>query len=221
MSDEVEQFHLATDQLLKAENNPMLIFKAAFSRLPVILLIGSGIVINWVLALVFLAGSITVLPFKTILICLLILAILFPAGYFFAAYRYGQQAFFYELYAEMVRPILGNLISRVLNKILKDETTATTSANIEAEVKKEGGSFLDKIPEFIKNRLTIFTVISDVIKLATDRYQNGDSKETAKDNISDYVFKLLDARMEIFANPSLKTFFIIAGINIITLGFIF
>lgn len=40
MSDEVEQFHLATDQLINAESNPMLIFKAAFSRLPVILLIG-------------------------------------------------------------------------------------------------------------------------------------------------------------------------------------
>lgn len=115
----------------------------------------------------------------------------------------------------------GTCFFSVLNKILKDETTATTSANIEAEVKKKEALFLDKIPEFIKNRLAIFTVINDVIKLATDPYQNGDSKETAKDNISDYVFKLLDARMEIFANPSLKTFFIIAGINIIMLGFIF
>lgn len=80
---------------------------------------------------------------------------------------------------------------------------------------------MDKIPEFIKSRLAIFTIINDVIKLATERYQNGDSKETAKSNIVAYVFELLDARMETIANPSFKPFFIIVGINIVALGFIF
>lgn len=221
MPNETEQVQDAIDNLVAAENNPMVIIKAALSRLPALILIGSGIILNIILALVFLVGNATTVPFTTTIITLFVLIVLFPAGYCYAAYSYGQQAFVYDLYKEMIRPILGNLIARVLNKVLKDENTATTSANIEEEVKKEGGSFLDKIPEFIKSRLAIFTIINDVIKLATERYQNGDSKETAKSNIVAYVFELLDARMETIANPSFKPFFIIVGINIVALGFIF
>jgi hypothetical protein len=220
MSDEVEQLNVAIENLEVAESNPMMIFKAAFSRLPVILLISSGIFLNWILAVVFFAGNITVAPFTTVLITLLILVVLFPAGYCFATYKYGQEAFIYDVYKKMIRPILGNLIARVLNKVLKDDSTETTNVNIEEEIKKEGGSFLDKIPEFIKSRLSIFTVINDVTKLATKRYQDGNSKETAKNNIVTYVFELLDARMETIANPSLKPFFIIAFINIVVLCFI-
>ncbi|CAA6804279.1 MAG: Unknown protein [uncultured Aureispira sp.] len=221
MSEDLEQAQVAVDTLVAAENNPMMIFKAAFSRLPAILLIGSGIIFNIILALLFVVRNITVLPFTTTLITFLVLMFLFPAGYLYAAYKFGQEAFIYDLYREVIRPVLGNLIARVLNTILKDDNTATNSANIEEAVKKEGGSFLDKIPEFIKNRLAIFTVIKDVIKLATDRYQNGASKETAKSNIVAYVFELLDGRMETIANPSLKPFFIMVGINIVALGYIF
>lgn len=219
MSDDIEQLNVALEDLEAAENNPMMILKAAFSRLPVILLIGSGIILNWLLALVFLVGNITTAPFVTILITLVILVAVFPACYFYAAYMYGQEAVVYDVYSKMIRPILGNLIARILNKVLKDGAT-TTDASIEEEIKKEGGSFLDKIPEFIKSRLTIFTVINDVIKLATQHHKNGGSKETAKNNIVAYVFELLDARMETIANPSLKPFFIIAGLNFIAFLFI-
>lgn len=221
MSNETEQFQDVIDSLVAAEHNPMVVVKAALSRLPALLLIGSGIVFNIVLALVFLVGNLTTAAFTTTIITLIVLVILFPAGYCFATYKYGQEAFVYDLYKEMIRPILGNLIARVLNKVLNDDNMETTSANIEEEVQKEGGSFLDKIPEFIKSRLAIFNVINDVIKLATERYQNGGSKETAKSNIVSYVFELLDARMETIANPSLKPFLIIVGINIVALGFIF
>jgi hypothetical protein len=221
MSDDIEQLNIAVEKLEAAENNPMLIFKAAFSHLPVILLIGSGIALNWILALVFFVGNITVMPFTTILISLLILVILFPAGYFYAVYTYGQQAFVYETYKEILRPVLGNLIAKVLNKLLGDDSTTISSTNIQEEIKKESGSFLDKIPAFIKDRLAIFTVINDITQLASERYQNGGSKETAKGNIVTYIFELLDARMGTIANPSLKTFFIIGGINILAVFFIF
>ena len=57
--------------------------------------------------------------------------------------------------------------------------------------------------------IAIFTVINDITQLASERYQNGGSKEAAKGNIVTYIFELLDARMSAIANPSLKTFFII------------
>lgn len=222
MAEDIEQLNLAIDKLEATESNPLIILKSALSRLPVILLIGSGVFINLVLAVVFLVGNISISSVTTILISLFILVVLFPAGYFYAAYSYGQQAFLYEVYREMIRPVLGNLIARVLNKVLKDDTTPTTSTNIKEEMEKESGSFLDKIPAFIRDRLAIFTVINDVIKLATERYKDGEgSKELAKNNIVNYVFELLDARMETIANPSLKTFFIIGGINIVALFFIF
>jgi hypothetical protein len=221
MSDEEEQFSHALDQLKMADDNPWVIIKTAFSYLPVILLIGSGIVLNWILAFMFLFGYATITPFTTTIICLLILMILLPAAYFFVAYRYGQEAFVYEVYKEIVRPILGNLLAKALNKILNDDSTPTTSANIKEELEKESGSFLDKIPTFIKDRLAIFTVINDIIKLASERYQDGSSKENAKSNIVAYVFELMDARMETIANPSLKNFFIVAGINLVTVSFIF
>lgn len=224
MTDEIEQVNIAVEKLEAAEKNPFLILKAALSHLPVLLLIGSGVLLNWVLAVVFLVGNISVAPFTTILISLLFLAVLFPLGYCYAAYSYGQQVVIFQVYQELIRPVLGNLIGRVLNKILKDDTVSTTNNNIQEEVQKEAGSFLDKIPAFIKNRLAIFTVISDVIQLATERYKNDDgnsSKETAKSNIINYVFELLDARMQSIANPSLQTFLIIGGINIVALFFIF
>lgn len=224
IDNEMEQVNIAFDKLEAAENNPLQIIKAALSRLPALLLISSGMFINWVLAIVFLVQSISVLPFTTILIGLLFLAVLFPLGYCYAAYTYGQQVLLFQVYQELVRPVLGNLIGKVLNKILKDDTIPTTSENIQQEVQKEAGSFLDKIPAFIKNRLAIFTVINDVIQLATERYKNdpdNSSKEAAKNNIINYVFELLDARMQTIANPSLQTFLIIGGINIVALFFIF
>lgn len=218
MAEELDQLDVTIENLEAAEKNPMMILKVAFSRLPVILLIGSGVILNWILALVFLFGNITVAPFTTILINLLFLVVLFPAAYFYAAYRYGQEAFIYEVYKEMLRPILGNLIARVLNQILNDDNKTVSNSNIETEVKKESGSFLDKIPAFIKNRLAIFKVVNDVTKLAAERYQDGSSREIAKSNIVTYIFELMDAQMETIANPSLKTFFVIAAINIVALG---
>ena len=221
MSDDIEQLNLAVEKLEAADNNPWAIIKTALSHLPVIFLIGSGIFLNFIIAFLYLVGHFYTTPILTVLISLLILIVVFPAAYFFAAYRYGQEAFIYQVYKDMIRPILGNLIARVLNKVLKDDTTETTSANIQEEVEKEGSSFLDKIPAFIKDRLAIFTVINDIIKLASERYKSGDSKETTKSNIVAYIFELLDTRMGSIANPSLKVFFIVAGINLVTIFFIF
>lgn len=222
MDKDTEQVNSAFDKLEAAENNPLLIIKKAFSHLPVILLIGSGIVINWILAVVFLIGHLSVDPLSSILIGLLFLVLLFPGAYLFAAYSYGQHALITEIYQEIVRPVLGNFIAKVLNQILKDDSTPMTSTNVQEAFEKESGSFLDKIPAFIKNRLAIFTVIKDVIKLATERYKTGtEGKEIAKSNIVNYIFELLDAKMGELAGASLKTFFIVGGINIVALFFIF
>lgn len=218
MNEEVEQMNkLAVEQLDAIQNNPMIIIKKALSHLPVLLLIGAGVFINWILAIVFLVSSFSTTTFFWIAVSLLFLIIIFPVAYLFAGRVYGQAVLIYEAYQAIIKPVLANLLTKVINKVLRNRGTTATSAQVEEEFKKESSSILDKIPDFIKNRLTLFVVIEDVIKIATNQYKDGSGKEVTRDRIIDF----LDAKMGELASPSLGLFFKILLGNIIIVAFLF
>ncbi|MBL4651070.1 MAG: hypothetical protein JKY03_15180 [Aureispira sp.] len=217
MKEEVDQAKkLAIEQLDAIQNNPIVIIKKALSHLPVLLLMGAGILITWVLAVVFLISCYSTTTFFWIAISLVLLIILFPGAYLFAGRTYGQSVIIYEAYQAIIKPILGSLIAKVLNKVLKNKATAT-SEQVQEEFEKESGSILDKIPNFIKSRLMIFSIISDVIKIATEQYKNGNGTAVAKEKIIEFI----DVQMGELANPSFRFFFKILIGNIIILAFVF
>jgi hypothetical protein len=181
MKEEVDQAkELAIEQLNAIGNNPIVIIKKALSHLPVLLLMGAGIFINWILAVVFLISCYSTTTFFWISISLVFLVIIFPVAYLFAGRIYGQTVIIYEAYQAIIKPILGNLIAKVLNKVLKNKATAT-SEEVQEEFEKESSSILDRIPDFIKSRLMIFSIISDVIKIAIEQYKNGPRTAVAKE----------------------------------------
>jgi hypothetical protein len=217
MKEEIDQAKkLAIEQLDAIGNNPIVIIKKALSHLPVLLLMGAGVFLNWILALVFLIYCYSTTTFFWIAISLVLLIILFPAAYLFAGRIYGQTVIIYEAYQAIIKPILGNLIAKVINKVLKNKATAT-SEEVEEEFKKESSSILDRIPDFIKSRLMIFSIISDVIKIATEQYKNGNGSAVAKEKITEFI----DIQMGELASPSLNLFFKILIGNIIVLAFLF
>lgn len=207
---------LAIEQLNAIGTNPIIIIKKALSHLPVLLLMGAGVFVNWILAFVFLISHYSTTSFFSIAVSLIFLAILFPVAYLFAGRAYGQSVIIYEAYQAIIKPLLGNLIAQVINKVLKNKATAT-SEEVQEEFEKESSSILDKIPNFIKSRLMIFSIISDVIKIATEQYKNGNGSAVAKEKIIEFI----DVQMGELASPSLNFFFKILIGNIIVLAFLF
>lgn len=212
-----------TIEQLQKQTSAFALIKKAFSSFSVLLLIGSGIVINWILALIFLFGYFSATSFGIFLLCLFTLAVIFPIAYFLAAQIYGKAVIVSEIYKEAVRPIIAATITKVLNKIVKDDNNSEplSEDKIKEEFEQESGSFLDKIPDFISSRLELVATIKDIIALIIKQSKEGGDKEVLKKKISTNVFNMLDAKMEEIAQPSLTIFFIIGGINLVVALFIF
>lgn len=219
MSTEENEINVAIEKI-EQQIKPWALIKKALSSFSVLFLIGSGVLINWILALVFLMGYFSAVSWSMLLFSLVILILVFPAAYAYTAYVYGQLVIVFEVYQEIIRPVAANIIAGILNRIINDDSPIT-SEKVQEEFDAETSSLWDKIPDFITNSLGIVTTIKDIIILITEQYQQGGEKEIVKERITQNVFELLDAKMSELTQPSLTNFFIIAAINLAVVFFIF
>lgn len=220
MSKEVEHIDISIEKMDK-RFRPFSLIKKALASFSVLLMIGSGILINWILAILFLINYISITSILGILGGLFVLIVVFPVAYCYAAYTYGQSVVLFEVYQEVIRPVVANIIAGILNRVLKDDTTLISSQKVQDEFEQQSNSLLDKIPNLITNQLELVAAIKDVIVLVTEQYKQGGEKEVVKNRIVNSVFNLLDTKMDELVKPSLVTFFIIGGINLIVAFFIF
>ena len=94
MSDNIQE---ELDRLDKF-NSPMAIIKKAFSSFGVILLIGGGMVFSFILGVVYLLGWGAIVPTVWLLGGLVLLMLVFPAAYLFAAFTFGRALIFWEAF---------------------------------------------------------------------------------------------------------------------------
>lgn len=222
MTNEQDEVSIAIEQI-EQRIQPLELIKTAFSSISVLLLICTGVLLNWILAIVFILSCFSTSSWGVLLVGILALVLVFPAAYAYIAYTYGQQVVVFEVYQEVIRPVAANLIASILNKIIKDspQDSPLDSKQIQKEFDEQSNSLWEAIPDFISNSLGILNTIKDVIILITEQYQQGGEKEVVKNRIISQVFELFDARMEELASPSLSNFFILLIINVGVLFFLF
>lgn len=214
--DEIEQ--------LKAFSSPWKLIKKAFSSFFIVLMIGAGFVVNWILALVFLFGYFNGTSWLWLLVGLALMILVFPALYLFFAYSYGQSVLFWEAYKEGIRPIAAKVFSKTLDRFLvdnPDEAGTVNESTIVKEVEERKKHFLERLPDFIRAYFQIFFTSGDIIKIVKGQRQSGEAKDVVKKKAMTSFFESLDLQISELMEPSLIPFYIVGAVNIGTLYFLF
>lgn len=214
--DELEQ--------LKSFSSPFKLIKKALSSFFVVLMIGAGLVINWIMTLVYLFGYSSDDSWLWFFLNLILFIAVFPAVYLFFAYSYGQSVLIWEAYKEGIRPLAAKLFSSTLDRYLTDNPANAQEIDeeqLEKEVESEQKGFLDKLPDFIKAYVQIFFSSKDVLKIIREQRKNGTSKEVAKQKAMKGFFEGLDIQMSELMEPSLIPFYIVGAINLACFYFLF
>ncbi|BDS14783.1 hypothetical protein [Aureispira anguillae] len=217
---------LYTDEIkqLEAFSSPLKLIKKALSSFFIVLMIGAGFVINWIMAVVFLVGYFSATSWLWFILGLLLMILIFPALYLFFAYSYGQSVLFWEAYKEGIRPIAAKVFSRTLDSFLVDnpeEASEVNESKIVKEVEERKKHFLEQLPDFIRAYFQIFFTSGDIIKIVKAQRQSGAEKEAVKQKAMHSFFESLDLQMSELMEPSLIPFYIVAAVNLITLYFLF
>lgn len=209
---------------LKSFNSPLKLIKKALSSFFIVLMIGAGFVVNWILAVIYLISCFSSTSWLWLLIGLALMFVVFPVVYLFLAYSYGQSVLIWETYKEVLRPLIGKLFSGILDTFLVDnpkENSSVDESKIVKEVEERQRHFLEQLPDFIRAYFQIFFNSKDIIKIVKEQRQSGKEKEAVKQKAMQHFFEGLDLQLSELMEPSLIPFYIVGAINIVVLYFIF
>lgn len=214
------------DELKQLEkfSSPGKLIKKALSSFFIVLMIGAGFLVNWIMAIVFLIGHFSSTSWLWFLLGMLCMLLVFPVLYLFFAYSYGQSVLFWEAYKEVIRPIAAKVFSRTLDKFLVDnpeEAAEVNESSIVKEVEERKKHFLERLPDFIRAYFQIFFTSGDIIKIVKAQRESGAERAAVKEKSMKSFFESLDLQMAELMEPSLIPFFIVGAINIVTLYFLF
>lgn len=215
-----------TDELqeLQSFSSPFKLIKKALSSIFIVIMIGMGFLVNWIMAIVFLVGYFSVTSWWGLLIGLLLMILVFPALYLFFAYSYGQSVVFWEAYKEIIRPIAAKVFSRTLDTFLVDnpeEAEEINESKIVQEVEARKKHFLERLPDFIRAYFQIFFTSGDIIKIVKAQRKSGAERGAVKQKAMQSFFESLDLQISELMEPSLIPFYIVAAVNCICLYFLF
>lgn len=211
-------------QQLRSFKNPWQLLKKALSSVLILLMIASGFLINWVLAVVYAIGHFSGTGWGWYLLSLVAMLTIFPAGYLLAAYWYGQGLLFWEAYREVIRPTAAKIFAGTLDKMLVQaelEGEEATESEIVAELENRSKHFVEKLPDFIRAYFQVFITGKDVVQLIKKQRAAGADKEAVKNKAMLSMFEALDLQIAEIIEPSFVPFGIVAGTNLLTLYFIF
>lgn len=209
---------------LKSFSSPLKLIKKALSSFFIVLMIGAGFLVNWVMSVIYLISCFSSSSWVWLLVGLLSLIIIFPALYLFFAYSYGQSVLLWEVYKEALRPLAAKMFSGTLDKFLAENTDDETSideSKIVQEVEARQKHFLERLPDFIRAYFQIFFTSKDIIKIVKEQRETGAEKEAVKKKAMKSFFEALDLQMSELMEPSLYPFYIVGVVNFITLYFLF
>lgn len=197
---------------------PLYLLKQALSSIGVMLAIGSGLLLNWGMALVFLISGLGSVIWWQYLLGLVAFIALFPGLYVFFAIDYGKNIVFWQAYRQIIRPFFGRSFSFLLDRFLVDNPKATDNPveenNIVAAVEKRKKHFLEKLPDFMRAYVQIFFTSGDIIKIVRTQRQSGEEKEAVKQKSMISFFESLDLQVSELLEPSYIPPLIIAVINL-------
>lgn len=214
----------ASIKKLQSFNSPWSLIKKAFSSILILLLIGSGLLINWILGGIYIFGWFSGTGWFMYIFAIIMMLVAFPLAYFFSAYWYGQSLLFWELYREVIRPLAAKIFSNTLDKILKEEKESgkeKTESEIIAELDKRSKHIVEKLPDFIRAYFQVFITGKDIVKIIIKQRATGSEKEAVKNKAMISMFEALDLQMAELLEPSMLYFYIVGAVNIVTLYFIF
>lgn len=208
---------------LKAFNSPWGLVKKALSSIGILLLIISGLVINWILAIIYIFGWFSGTGWLAYLLSIVALIVIFPAGYFLSAYWYGQTLLFWEAYREIIRPAAARIFSGTLDQVLVQtaDKEELTESEIVAELENRSKHFVEKLPDFIRAYFQVFITGKDVVKLIQKQRAAGKDSEAVKNKAMLSMFEALDLQLSELVEPSMIPFYIVGAINVICWWFMF
>ena len=198
---------------------PWTLVKRAFSSFSVVFLIGGGVLINWILAAIFLFGSFSSTSFTSLLIGLLILGIAFPALYWFCALWYGRGLVFWEAYQSMAKPLAAMIVGSAFERFLPDDNENQRQdieeGLLSKHLEEKGQGLMDRLPSFISSKLEIVSAITNITKLIREENNKGTQREEIKDKATTSLFNALDSQLSgVVSEPSLMPVFVVALVNI-------
>ena len=197
--------------------SPWNLFKKALSSFMVVFLIGGGILVNWILAAIFLLTSFSTASFISLGIGLLVFFVGFPALYFFTATLYGRALLFWEAYQEIVKPLATKIVESIFERLLPETTEVKdVEENVLAkELEEKGQGLIDRLPTFISSKLEIVSAVSNIISLIREERSKGTQKAVIKEKATRSFFDALDSQLSgLISEPSLLPVFGIAIVNI-------
>lgn len=205
------------DELTKFQR-PGYLLRKALSSVGVILLIGSGLIFNWIMALVFLIGGLGSVVWWQYLLGLVGFVALFPVLYVFFALNYGRSIVAWEAYREIIRPFIAKAFAKLLDKFLveRPETAEPIQeSRIVAEVEQRKKHFLEKLPDFLRAYVQLFFTGGDIVKIVRTQRQSGEEKQQVKEKSMHSFFESLDLQVSELMEPSYIPAIILAVVNLL------
>lgn len=201
-----------TDQFL----SPIFWLKLGLASVGRILLIGAGLLINFILGLAFLwsnTGS-----WSSYLWGVLAFFVLFPLLYGLFALYYGRGLVAWEFYQRVLRPFIEQALTVLLNHMIRqtpDGAPLVTEERI-VQIKHFFDQVLSKLPHFLRKRMDNLVDMTNMIVLLR-QYQptSGTLKEGFKSKVLSGVMGSIDAQATNQLQPSYLPALVIAGINLI------
>lgn len=224
MSNTNEELLVDEMEQLDKFSSPMQLIKKALSSFFVVVVIGAGLVINWIAALIFLFGSFSSTSWLWYLFGLTLMIAIFPAIYLYFAYSYGRSVAFWQAYKEGIRPVAAKVFGKTLDKFLvenPEEAGAVNENKIAQEVEERKKHFLEKLPDFIRAYFQIFFTSGDILKIVKSQRQSGADKAVVKQKAMHNFFESLDLQMSELMEPSLIPFYIVGAVNLVCFYFLF
>lgn len=201
---------------------PMYLLKQGLSSLGTILLIGSGFLVNWILAIALLWVGVSA-SWKYP-IGLATFFVIFPLVYIGFAIYYGRGLVAWQAYQQIIRPTLAKVFAMLLDRFLgknTEETSPMSEEEMVALVEEHKNQFLQKLPSFLQPYIKPFFIVNDIIAVVRAQQTSGQGKEIVKAKAVTTLMESLDARAAAHIEPSYRPAFIIMGINLIAVFWLF
>ena len=202
---------------LTALPSPIYLIRKALSSVGIVLLIGSGVLLNWIIALIFAVSALGSVVWWQYLGALLLLLAGFPALYLFFAWSYGQSVVVWEAYREILRPFLAKGFGKMLDLYLVDDpknAPPVEESRIVAEVEQRKKHFLERLPDFLRAYVQLFFTAGDVLTIVRAQRQSGQEKQQVKEKSMKSFFESLDLQVSELAEPSYIPALILAAVNL-------
>lgn len=209
---------------LTSFQRPGYLLRKAFSSVGVVLLIASGLLFNWIAAVVFAIRALGDVVWWQYLGGLAFFIALFPMLYIFIALNYGRSLVTWEAYREIIRPFIAKTFSKTLDKFLvtaPGEAPPVEENKIVKEVEERQKHFLEKLPDFLRAYVQLFFTGKDIIKIVRAQRASGQEKAQVKEKAMHSFFESLDLQISELFEPSYIPAILVAIANLALVYFLF